>query len=365
VTVTCHPPFALARPAFPEMTRVAALPAPRIPGAVLMPLIVEDDFYEIVREFAIPDRSVSSVTQAGSWSARNSRSGFVPSRVLADFTDDPDRDMGPWIAAGTVKRAKGGMRIIAGHGLTVINAADVEAKTAKTRASNNERKQRSRERLRAGQAARIQGALPVTRDVTHESHSTSADVTGGKAGKRKKPQARAVEVTRDIGVTSRGTSDPSRAPARDFDFDFNQREENQVSQSGIVNARAREDDPPPGSPAFRLQVIAAFAEATPTRVEIDDATADALAAEVLGKATAPVPFPLGYVLKAIADERDPCGRWLPKRRPAPPSKPARPEWCGECGKEDRMLEVIEDGKLRLRRCPKCSGQAPAWEKNAS
>jgi hypothetical protein len=205
-----------------------------------MPLIVEDDYYEIIREFTIPDRSVSSMTQAGSWSARNSRSGFVPSTVLADITDDPDRDAGPWIAAGVVKRAKGGVRFIGGRGMTVVNAADVEAKTARTRAANNERKQRSRERLRAEQAGKIHAALPVT-DVTPKSHPKSADVTGGKAGKQKKSQVSAPGVTRDIGVTSRVTPGPSRAGARQDDFDLDPREG--VSQSRSDARESDADDP--------------------------------------------------------------------------------------------------------------------------
>jgi hypothetical protein len=238
VTVTCHPPFALTpRLAFPEMTPLAFLPARAPIRAVLMPLIIEDDYYEIIREFAIPDRSVSSVTQAGAWSARNSRSGFVPSTVLADFTDDPDRDTGPWIAAGVVKRAKGGVRFIGGRGMTVVNAADIEAKIAKTRAANNERKQRSRERLRAEQAEKIRAAA-VTPAVTRKSRATRAGVTGVETEKQEKTQVSTAAVTRDIAVTSRVTEDPSRARTRDdFDFDF---DSSLVSQSSAVDARARE-----------------------------------------------------------------------------------------------------------------------------
>jgi 5-methylcytosine-specific restriction endonuclease McrA len=94
-----------------------------------VPLIIEDNFCEIVREYAIPSRAVSAVTQAASWSARNSRSGLVPATVVALFTDDADQDERSLTAAGIVKRAKkGAWQIIPGCGLTVINACDVEAK---------------------------------------------------------------------------------------------------------------------------------------------------------------------------------------------------------------------------------------------
>lgn len=98
---------------------------------------------------------------------------------------------------------------------------------------------------------------------------------------------------------------------------------------------------------------------------ITDAIADLITADVLGKSKKPVTHPLLFVRTAIANDPNPRGRWLPIQAAASPAKPGRPEWCRECGEEDRMLEVIEDGKLRLKRCPKCSGQAPAWEKNAS
>lgn len=319
MTATCHPPFALTRPAFPEMTSVAVLPAPRIPG-VVMPLIIEDDFYEIVREFTIPDRSVSSVTQAGSWSSRNSRSGFVPSTVLADITDDADRDMGPWIAARVVKRAKGGYRIIGGRGLTVVNAADVEAKVAKTRADNNERKRRSRERLRAEQAGKIHAALPVT-EVTRKSRETSADVTGVKAGKRKKQQASATAVTRDIGVTSRGTPGPSRAGADfdpDFDFDL---DSSRVNQSSAVDAGARagSDD----------ELAAAVIEAVREREHFDLDRASALKvgmAAVARRKKGPPTERAAYAAAVIANEKDLYAELL--RDIAPPLGEIIGDSCG-------------------------------------
>jgi len=324
-----------------------------------MPLIVEDGFDETVREYAIPHLSVSFVTQAGAWSARKSRSGFVPSTMLAEFTDDADRDMGPLIAAGIVRRGKkDGMQIIPGRGLTVVNADEVEAKKAKVRESGRERSQRLRDRRKAEQAEAIRNALPAGH-ATPEPVAEPVTVTREKRTGGKKQQVSDANVTRYEQRTQRVTQRPSRARARDFDLDSNQSARDQVSQSRVVNAGAREDDPQPGSAEFRLQVIAAFAAAT--RIEIDDATAGALAAEVLRKARPPVPHPLGYVLKAIADERDPVARWLPKR-PAPPPKTGRPEWCGECDEIDRTVEVTVNGKPLIKRCPNCSGQAPAWEK---
>lgn len=146
--------------------------------------------------------------------------------------------------------------------------------------------------------------------------------------------------------------------SKDLDIDLDLKPDDQVSQSGVVNARRRGREPAPGTPEFRRQVIDAFTEKTTVR--IGDAEADALAAEVLGKATGAVPHKLGYVLKAIADEDKPAGRWVPSLRATPaPAKTGLPGWCRECDEISRMVEVVIDGKLHLDHCPNCSRQAAA------
>lgn len=173
---------------------------------------------------------------------------------------------------------------------------------------------------------------------------------------RAKPQVK--NVSRDMSAISSADSPNnalSRSRSKDLDLDFDQSSAGQVSQSRVSNARPREDDPPTGSPAFRLQVIAEFAGVT--GAEIDDATADAITAGVLADATDPVVRPLSYVLASIRNERDPRARWLPKR-PAAARQAARLPWCGKCDEIDRTREN-DQGKLQ--RCPECSGRAPAWE----
>jgi DNA invertase Pin-like site-specific DNA recombinase len=327
------------------------------PAGVAVPFTIDDAFYDDLGA-SLPDCSVAFLNRAGSWSARNSRSGFVPSSMLARFTDDPDLVMRTLLAAGIIKRVKGGVRIIAGLGLVVVNASDAAERVTRdkeeadrNRAEWRERKSRQREAAKAERQEKIAAGVPPM------SRGTTADVTREQTEIRKKPQVKGSHVTRDIGVTSRGTSRPSHARA-DFDSDFDLNPD-QVSRSGVVNAGACEPGPPPGSPAFRLQVIAAFAEAT--RTEIDDRTAGALAAEVLGKATEPVPNPLGYVLKSIAKERDPCGRWLP-RRPARTAFAEPLPHCGDrlCSPSTRRREDPETG-ADDGPCPKCSGSAATWK----
>jgi hypothetical protein len=95
-----------------------------------------------------------------------------------------------------------------------------------------------------------------------------------------------------------------------------------------------------------------------TRTEIDEAAADAIAADVLGDAADPVVRPLPYVLAAVRNERDPYRRWLAKRVVTAPRTTVLPAWCGRCDEIDRTRE---DDQGRVLRCPECYGRAPAWE----
>ena len=318
-----------------------------------MPFTLNDSFDDFAREHRLPDCAVSYLSRAGAWSARTSKSGFVPSTMHAEFSCDTDQAVRALLAAGALRRVKAGVRIAESGHWTLVNARDVtrdaereEAGAERRRELERARKQRQRDRERAGREERMSAG------VTPMSHVTGADVTQKKTGKRKKPQVSGNDVTRDISVTSRVTPGPSRGRARGLDFDFNQRGESQVSQSGVSDAGAREDEPAPGSPEFRLQVIAEFAGATGD--EIDDATADSLAAEVLGKATEPVPHPLGYVRRAILKERNPQGRWLPKQA-ARTAFAEPPPHCGDplCSPRTRRREHPETG-ADDGPCPKCS-----------
>lgn len=321
-----------------------------------MSFIVDDAFYDDPDVRSLPACSLAFLMLAGPWSARNSQSGFVPTRMLAILSDVPDLVTQTLHAAGLIWRVKGGVQIAEGRGLTVINASRVAEQVTRDKADAEQRRAAWRERKRRQRDAKTaERQEQIAAGVTPESRGPEADVTRDKAGIQKKPQVSSSYVPRDMSVTSRS----SRARTRDFDSDFNQSLLSQVGQSRVSNAGAREDDPPPGSPAFRLQVTAAFAEAT--GIEIDDATADVLAAEVLGKATEPVPNPLGYVRRSIAKERDPRRRWLPKR-PARTAFAEPQPHCGDrlCSPLTRRREDPETG-ADDGPCPKCSGSAAIWE----
>ena len=68
--------------------------------------------------------------------------------------------------------------------------------------------------------------------------------------------------------------------------------------------------------------------------------------------------PIAYVQKAIASEKDPKGRFLPKPEPGSVSS-SWPPWCGKCSDDlKRQVETPEG----VARCPDCH---PLTRKEAS
>lgn len=240
MTVTCCAPFDLTPvSASPEMTSVAFGSAPRHPGAVLMPLIIDDSFYDDLGA-SLPARSLSLLLPAASWSARRSKSGFVPAWMVAKLSDDPDRDTGPLQAAGIVRRVKGGgMQITEGKGITIINADVAEAEAERKREQGRLRSQRKRDRDKAARTAAI------TAGVTQPSRASGPGVTRTERAKSKKPQVAVPNVTRYEAGSSRVT-DPIDRSNQDLSIGGHQ-----------VDARAREEDP-----AVVADVAAALCEVT-------------------------------------------------------------------------------------------------------
>lgn len=228
MTLACHPPFTLT-PLLPLETPRAV---PAVPRAALMPFIVDDEFHVFARERRLPPCALSFLMLAGSWSARESRSGFVPNAMLADFGDDFAQTERTLCSAGILKRVKGGVRIIEGRGLTVINAKDVRqdieaaaAAVAEQRQKWKATKQRQRDEKKAEQRERIAAG------VSGVSAGTNADVHPENPGNPKKPQVNGIPVQVDIPKTSTETPGTTASDYQD------QIGSVRVDQS---NARARE-----------------------------------------------------------------------------------------------------------------------------
>lgn len=302
-----------------------------------MPLYIDDAFHDFAREHRLPDCAGSFVNNAGSWSARNSRSGFVPASMLADFTGDPDTAVRALCAAGLLERAKGGVRFIEGTMITIVNACDVAAEQAALEAS-----------VEAERSAKSAGGR-------HGNHERWHVKKGRRAPGCEFCEADAKRTSHSDRI--RPGSDSHATPIDRSDLDLSPVSPKQNRRKPA----AREDDPPPGSQAFRIAIVAKVAAVA--RVDISPETADAIAADVLG-GKKHVDRRLLYVLTAIENEADPFGRWLAGYQRPAARKPAAPDWCGKCDKNDRSIWDEQAGGLRW--CPDCSPKfLSPWEAIAS
>ena len=236
--------FALTPLARPEMTSVAVLPAPRVHGAVLMPFTLNDPFDDFAREHHLPDCAVSFLSRAGTWSARASKSGFVPSTMHAEFSDDSDQAVRALLAAGAVRRVKAGVRISESHYWTLVNARDVSRDSERARAEAEELRARWRgKKQRQRAAAKAEQRHRITSGVSGVSPGTNADVPSGNPGNPEKRQVNGGDVPGDIAGTSPGTA---KTTASDY-----QDQSVEVGSIGVdlINGRGREG-PSPGTLSF-------------------------------------------------------------------------------------------------------------------
>lgn len=305
----CRSRSPLTRVMSPEMTcRAPFFPPPRS-GTVLMPLTVDDEFHVFARERRLPPCALSFLMLAGSWSARESRSGFVPNSMLADFSDDFAQAERTLCSAGILKRVKAGVRIVEGHGLTVVNARDVhrdsqraEAEAEERRAAWRAKKQRQREARKAGQHERIASGIPGV------SPGTNADVPPENPGTGKKPQVNDRHVPGDIAGTSPGTR---KTTASDY------QDQNQSSRVSQSDPRAREV-PSPGTLTLVVTGISKKRKQVTTEAEACRAIAEwDRRAEAAGEV---IHDPAKYYATCIKRAHD------LEAIIAPPPPVPRPEW---------------------------------------
>jgi len=181
-------------------------------AGVAVPFNISDAWYDDLGA-SLPDCSVAFLNRACAWTARNSKSGFVPSSQLARLTGDPDLVTRTLRAAGIIRPVKGGgWRIIAGNGITITNASDEAEQVTRDKAEAERQRDMARERKRrqrAGETAERQERIAV--GVPPMSRGTTADVTRDQTEIRKKPQVKVSHVTRDTGGTSRVTPQIDRS----------------------------------------------------------------------------------------------------------------------------------------------------------
>src|ERR1700733_3605752 len=220
---------------YPEMTPVVPPYLPPLPAdrGVAVPFTIDDSFFDTFG--GLPDCSVSFLSRAGSWSARTSHSGFVPTWALAQLGSDPDQAMKPLISAGIIRRVRNGIKIAEGIGLAVVNVSDVLRDIERGQAAAEERREAWRIKKRGQRRERAAERQDrIAAGVSGTSPGENADVPPDSPAKNKKQQVSPNNVPGDIRGTSPGT------PLRDAS-DSNQ---DQSIGVGQVNAGAREAPDP-------------------------------------------------------------------------------------------------------------------------
>jgi hypothetical protein len=304
---------------------------------------VDDQFHSSSKVAATSPAARGLWVTAGSWSSDHKKGGFVPSRMLADLGGSPML-ADELCKAGLWKRVRRGYQFVNWEQWNdtpeQAERRQEDADRKREMAADRQRRKRAKDRV----VENSPDPSRVTPGVTLMSRSLPSGVTPPEYTGNGKLQVRDSAVTRDRSVTSRVTS-PGIATSDDQDLNQDHLSRvKRVSHPADRYAGVREKDPQPGTPGFRLQVAAEFAGKT--GIEIDDSTADAIAAEVLGDRK--VPHKLSYVLTAIRRENDPFGRWLAGR---PKSQDGEPEWCGKCEQPGRWLYNDEGQAFH---CPECS-----------
>jgi hypothetical protein len=259
-------------------------------AGVAVPFTVDDRFHSHSKVVAISLAARGLWVSAGAWSSDHRKGGVVPDRVLATLGCTPELEA-ELLATGLWKRVRRGIRF---HDWEQWNdtperAAEKEAEKLRQQEQAKLRQRRKREKDKTELAAKL------ARDVTQASRAMPDPVTQPRCKPGKKPKVSGTPVTRDIGVTSRVTPGPSHARA-DFDLDFDL-DPDQVSQSGVTNAGARE------APA----AIAAVVDAVRARDElIGPAEAAKAIARIRARPKTPkkIHDPVKYFTAVIENEDD-------------------------------------------------------------
>lgn len=204
------------------------------------------------------------------------------------------------VACMACREAKGdrtpeqaGMKVLdapAGHG------DPPEGRSVSRNASRNASFEETAGQKRYGNSTRN-----ASGEEPQEGRNASRNASPGKTARRKRHGSPARNASGSVTGTDRSDLDLDQSLA--------------LASQSKSRSKSRAPEPEPGTPEFRTQVQAEMAERG--YGDVTDAEADAIAAEVLGCAKDPVPHPLGYVLKAVKDEKNPAARWLSARAPAP------------------------------------------------
>lgn len=356
--LTCHPPFALApRLAFPEMNPLAVLHALSSSVCEVAPVTLHfDDQFPSFREVdGLSDTAFRLHVTAFFWIRTNRTDGLIRTEDLALVCARVRAS--ERFAAECVRR---GAWHDARHDCGsehCLGPVDVDGYVVHDYLKENP----SRVELEAEEAGKSRGGKRGNHRRWHVAKGKTApgcefceEEAEAPAAPANPPQKR---TSHKRSHTDR-ISDSGATPIDRSDLDQDLSLVSKSKSSRSKSARAR--GPAPGSQEFRRQVMAKFAEVA--KVEIGPDVADVIAVDVLG-AREGVDNPLLYVQRAIENEADPPGRWLPDYARPAKAAPADLDWCGHC---DEIYRTLENEQGKVYPCPVCSAKSfAAWEATAS
>ena len=327
---------------------------------------VDDSFYDHPKVWDAPDCAVSLWARAGSWSSRNLTDGFVPTGMPARFCGDPETAVRELVDRGLWQRTKGGYLF---HDWTDWNSSKEAVKAKRTANARRQAlfrdpvlKQAVRERDQdtcrycsvlvrwgsgrspmSGTYDHIDPAGENTYDNLVISCLSCNARKGGRtpfeAGMKvldpPKPRNASTNASRNAYVEA-STNASRNGSVEGFQSNPDLSLGSVVDHLSRRIAHTYEDD----------DLVQAIVDSIHNRTGqvIPAAHASIVAAQIL-EGRKP-DNPKAYVQKAIASEKDPKGRFLPRNPgPAPLSQPP---WCGKCDEISRLTD--ED---KPRRCPDC------------
>jgi hypothetical protein len=275
----------------------------------------DDDFTDHTQTWDLPDCAVALLTRAGSWSARNSQDGFVPSAMLARFSSDPVPAVAELTRRKVWRRVKGGYQFSDWE-----RWGETTEQVERRRADAAERKRRSRARKKEEAQVSV-GAVKGMSRVTFCDPVTGDDL----------------DLDLDPYLSPPGSKSQSDAQARDEAKLLATVVRALCKQAGrlVTNDEAR----------TAMGVLEVRAEKAGT--VIDDAAKYFCSAirrekDIEGLLN-PEPPPIAEIVAGILGDGD-------------DGKPR--EWCGKCDKRTRFL-LDEVGQPGTKRCPDCGPQAKA------
>ena len=335
---------------------------------------VDDSFYDHPKVWDAPDCAVSLWARAGSWSSRNLTDGFVPSGMPARFCGDPETAVRELVDRGLWQRTKGGYLF---HDWTDWNSSKEAVKAKRT--ANARRQALFRD--------------PVLKQAVRERDQDMCRYCGAlvRWGGGRSPQAGtydhidpAGENTYDNLVVSclscnsrKGGRTPFEAGMKVLDPPKPRNASTNASRNAYVEAstnasRNGSEYSYQSNPDLSLVDVVDHLSRRIARTYEDDDLVQAIVDSIHNRTGQVIPAahasivaaqilegrkpdnPKAYVQKAIASEKDPKGRFLPKPESGNGIS-SLPPWCEQCRESTRRLE--DDDGYDAGPCPRCNPKA--------